>query len=231
MPEAQSVRSMFGRIAGRYDLANRLLSGGIDIYWRWRLTGWVRRQSPRVVADLATGSGDVAFALRRRLGPDVEVRGYDFCPPMLEEAREKGQRDARYRDIPFAEGDCLELPIPDQSVDAVTISFGLRNLENRHQGLQEMHRILRPGGYLYCLEFSQPYTVLRPFYYLYLKYILPIWARLLTGDKAAYDYLAGSIESFPTRSEISAEFLAAGFTQAKAIALTGSIVALHRARK
>ncbi|MDV7392998.1 class I SAM-dependent methyltransferase, partial [Arthrospira platensis SPKY1] len=74
MPEAQSVRSMFGRIAGRYDLANRLLSGGIDIYWRWRLTGWVRRQSPRVVADLATGSGDVAFALRRRLGPDVEVR-------------------------------------------------------------------------------------------------------------------------------------------------------------
>ncbi|MCD8482925.1 MAG: ubiquinone/menaquinone biosynthesis methyltransferase [Verrucomicrobia bacterium] len=197
MPESHSVRSMFGRIAGRYDVANRVLSGGTDIYWRWRLTGLVRSQQPDSVADLATGSGDVAFALRRRLGTGVRISGYDFCPPMLEEARVKGARGAMYKDIPFAEGDCLALPIDDQSVAAVTISFGLRNLENRHLGLQEMRRILKPGGCLYCLEFSQPYALLRPFYYLYLKYVLPLFARLLTGDKAAYDYLAGSIESFP----------------------------------
>lgn len=231
MPEANAVRSMFGRIAGRYDLANRLLSGGIDVYWRWRLTGLVRTQSPAIIADLATGSGDVAFALRRRLGKDVLIHGYDFCPPMLEEARSKGQQDPRYRDIPFSEGDCLALAIPDNCVDAVTISFGLRNLEDRERGLREMKRILRPGGCLYCLEFSQPFAVLRPLYYLYLKFLLPVWARILTGDKAAYDYLAGSIESFPTRRQLADEMHSAGFTRVSAIPLTGSIVAIHVAHK
>lgn len=229
MPEGKAVQSMFAGIAGRYDLANRVLSGGLDVYWRRVLVKRVAACRPARVADLATGSGDVAFALKRRLGPAVAVEGYDFCRPMLDEADRKKADDPLLAEIPFAFGDCLDLPMADDSLDVLTIAFGLRNLEERPRGLAEMRRVLRPGGKLFVLEFTQPDAWFRPFYYAYLKTFLPLIARVLTGDKAAYDYLAGSIEHFPTKALLTEELSAAGFTQVRAIGLSASIVAIHEA--
>lgn len=222
---------MFAGIAGRYDLANHLLSGGVDFYWRRILTGMVKAFGPKEVVDLATGSGDVAFKLRDRLGPEVPVTGLDFCEPMLNEARLKRGKKTNYADLIFDFGDCMALPLPDNSVDAVTISFGVRNFEDRQKGLKEILRILRPGGQLYVLEFSQPDRWFRPIYYFYLKYILPWIAALATGDKSAYDYLAGTIENFPTKEALAGQLELAGFDQVDATGLTFSIVAIHVARK
>lgn len=222
---------MFAGIAGRYDIANHLLSGGIDFYWRRVLTRMVRKRAPRDVVDLATGSGDVAFKLRDRLGTAVPITGLDFCEPMLDEARRKKANKASYTDLQFNFGDCMDLPLPTDSVDAVTISFGVRNFEDRQRGLQEILRVLRPGGTLFVLEFSQPDRWFRPIYYFYLKYILPFVAAIATGDKSAYDYLAGTIENFPTKRALSEQIQLAGFETVRATGLTCSIVAIHEATK
>ncbi|MGB0408712.1 MAG: bifunctional demethylmenaquinone methyltransferase/2-methoxy-6-polyprenyl-1,4-benzoquinol methylase UbiE [Opitutales bacterium] len=231
MPEGQAVSQMFAGIAGRYDLANHLLSGGIDFYWRRVLTRMVRASAPKEVVDLATGSGDVAFKLRDRLGPKVPVTGLDFCEPMLEEAREKKKAKRSYADLEFSFGDCMALPLENDSADAVTISFGVRNFEDRQKGLQEILRVLRPGGRVYVLEFSQPDKWFRPIYYFYLKYILPWVAAIATGDKSAYDYLAGTIENFPTKEALSEQLKLAGFESVNARGLSFSIVAIHEATK
>ncbi|MFP4070016.1 MAG: bifunctional demethylmenaquinone methyltransferase/2-methoxy-6-polyprenyl-1,4-benzoquinol methylase UbiE [Verrucomicrobiota bacterium] len=231
MPEGQAVSRMFAGIAGRYDLANHLLSGGVDFYWRRVLARKVKAFGPKDVADLATGSGDVAFKLRDTLGADVPVTGLDFCEPMLDEARRKKTEAPAYADIDFRFGDCMDLPLDDASVDAVTIAFGLRNFEDRQRGLKEIHRVLRPGGRLFVLEFSQPARWFRPVYYLYLKYILPRVAALATGDKNAYDYLAGTIENFPTKQALAQQLKLAGYDTVQATGLTFSIVAIHEATK
>ena len=224
---------MFGRIARRYDLANRLLSGGMDVYWRRRLVAGVSRQKPAEILDLATGSGDVAFALSRGLPPATRICGMDFCRPMLDEAEQKkaAAGEARYANVTFREGDGLALPIPDESFDAVTISFGLRNLADRVRGLREMRRVLRPGGRLFVLEFSQPHRWFRPLYYFYLEKLLPRIAGALTGDRGAYVYLNCTIEEFPDRAALSGEIRAAGFSQVTARGMTFGIVALHEAVK
>ena len=221
---------MFAGISGRYDLANHLLSGGVDLYWRYHLVRAVCLHNPTAAADLATGSGDVAFALRKKLPETCPIHALDFCEPMLEVARHKQQKRNLPGSLDFKFGDCLDLPLESHSVEAVTISFGLRNLEDRHRGLVEMRRILKPGsGSLFILEFTQPDNWLKPFYGFYLNQVLPRLARLATGDKAAYDYLAGSINQFPRKEDLSREILAAGFTNVQATGLTGSIVALHKA--
>lgn len=222
---------MFARIAGRYDRANRLLSGGIDLWWRRRLIKSVATKSPQDVLDLATGSGDVAFALARGLPAGTPITGMDFCQPMLDEAIKKQPDMPQATAITFAQGDGLNLPCADASFDAATISFGLRNMADRHKCLSELLRVLRPGGHLWVLEFSQPKGWMRPFYYFYLRHILPHVAALVTGDKGAYDYLGGSIESFPSHQGISSEMEAAGFQMDSVQRLTGGIVALHGGRK
>jgi len=229
MPDPAAVQSMFGRIARRYDLANRLLSGGADVWWRNRLVAAVRRRSPRDILDLATGSGDVALALARGLGPDVAITGMDFCVPMLDEANKKLAIAGHFPLVKFKPGDGLNLPLEDAQFDAVTISFGFRNMADRHRSLTEMRRILRPGGAMFILEFSQPWRWFAPIYFFYLRRILPTLAGWATGDKGAYDYLCGSIEEFPTHEGISAEIRAAGFSSVTVKRMTFGIVALHEA--
>jgi demethylmenaquinone methyltransferase/2-methoxy-6-polyprenyl-1,4-benzoquinol methylase len=230
MPDPKAVNSMFARIAGRYDLANHLLSGGVDHWWRLWLVRAVRDARPGAVLDLATGSGDVAFALADGLPRGVEVMGMDFCQPMLDEAVSKRSANPRWTKIGFKQGDGMALPLPDAAFDALTISFGLRNMADRHQALSEMRRVLRRGGRLFVLEFSQPYFWFRPFYYAYLKFLLPLVAGRVTGDRSAYEYLGGSIESFPDRARMSEEIRRAGFTEIRATPFTFGIVALHEAR-
>ena len=221
---------MFGRIAPRYDVANRLLSGGIDIWWRYRLVKAVRRAIPNRILDLATGSGDVAFALSRRISSAQPIIGMDFCQPMLDEAvKKQAARAPTGRNISFQQGDGLALPLTDESFDVVTISFGLRNMADRHRSLTEMRRILRPGGRLFVLEFSQPHAWFRPFYFFYLRRILPVFAGLITGNRAAYTYLNETIEQFPARAALSQEIRLAGFSRVSAAPMSACIVALHEA--
>ena len=230
MPEGIKVQKMFAGIAKRYDLANTLLSGGACHYWARKLVRLVAKEKPQQIADLATGSGDIAFALRKRL-PEAEIGAYDFCEAMLDVARERQQRQNTQPEIRFAFGDCMQLPLESDSTDALTIAYGVRNFEDRPRGLRELHRILRPGGKAFILEFTQPATLFRPFYYLYLKLALPLIAWAITGDRKAYDYLAGSIESFPPKEKLSEELRVAGFSEVRALGLTFSIVAVHIATK
>lgn len=222
---------MFARIARRYDFANRLLSGGMDLWWRNRLVAAIRRHQPHDVLDLATGSGDVAFALGAKLQKNCPIVAMDFCQPMLDEAEIKKAASSRFNHVTFRQGDCLALPLADMMFDAVTISFGLRNLADRHLGLKEMHRVLRPDGHLLVLEFSQPDRWFRPLYLFYLRTILPRIAGWVTGDRDAYDYLNRTIEVFPGRSALAAEISRAGFSEVKSRSMTFGIVALHEAKK
>jgi len=231
-PDPVAVEATFSSVAPRYDLANHWLSGGIDFYWRKCLVDLARQKQSTNILDLATGSGDVLFALRKGLDEKVRLTGLDFCEPMLEQARLKRDKNELVSENnQFLHGDCLQLPFEDQSFDLITISFGLRNLADREKGLSEMLRVLRPGGRLIVLEFTQPYLWFRPFYYLYLKGLLPWVARWLTGDRDAYLYLGSSISEFPNRAGLSREIQKAGFSQVQAKALTFSIVALHEAKK
>ncbi len=239
MPDPVAVNSMFSRIARRYDVANRLLSFGMDVWWRRRLVRAVRSGNPGVVLDLATGSGDVAFALARGLAAGTQITGMDFCQPMLDEAEAKqadavargGRGAERLARIVFRQGDGMALPLPDACVDAVTISFGLRNMADRHKSLCEMLRVLRPGGRVFVLEFSQPWRWFRPFYYFYLRHVLPRIAGWVTGDREAYNYLNDTIEQFPARPALEAELAAAGFRNVASRGMTCGIVALHSGSK
>ena len=190
------------------------------------------RDSCQQILDLATGSGDVLFALRKGLPDKTEITGVDFCEPMLKEAKNKREAKGLNENLnQFLLGDCLSLDFPDESFDLVTISFGLRNLSDREKGLKEMNRVLKPNGRLIVLEFSQPYFWFRPFYHFYLKLVLPWMARLVTGDREAYLYLGSSISAFPDRFGLVDEFEGAGFERVRFSALTFSIVALHQGYK
>ena len=231
-PDPTAVEATFSSVAKRYDLANHWLSGGIDFYWRKCLVKLARQNKPTDILDLATGSGDVLFALRKGLGKKLNLTGLDFCEPMLVQARKKRTvRGLEEGANQFLNGDCLNLPFKDDSFDLITIAFGLRNLADRAKGLREMLRVLRPGGRLIILEFSQPYFWFRPFYYLYLRGILPWVARWLTGDRDAYLYLGTSIAEFPNRKGLCKEIEKAGFQAVSARSLSFSIVALHQGRK
>lgn len=230
MPDPAAVNDMFGRIAPRYDLANHVLSLGVDHWWRRQQVRGVIRRAPLEVVDLATGSGDVAFALARKLPPEAGVLGLDFCQPMLDQANAK-KADFRGRaPIEFRFGDGLNLPLENDSVDALTLSFGLRNMSDRARALGEIRRVLKPGsGTLHLLEFSQPQAWFRPIYRFYLHHLLPWAARTLTGDKGAYDYLGDTIDGFPDRARMADEIREAGFSRVTHKGMTFGIVALHLA--
>lgn len=230
MPDPAAVNRMFGRIARRYDAANRILSGGMDRGWRRRLVTIAARENPGSVLDLATGSGDVAFALKERLPGKTRVLGVDFCQPMLDEAVAK-KSVSRWREDPALEfqwADAKSLPYADQTFDMATIAFGLRNLPDRCQALHEFRRVLRRGGLLLVLEFSQPSPWFRPVYFFYLRRLLPFIGGKITGDPEAYRYLDESIQAFPTRTALEAELREAGFTAVSSEAMAGGAVALHR---
>ena len=210
---------MFGRVARRYDRANHLLSGGLDFWWRRRASEIVRQWQPRRVLDLATGSGDLALTIARKL-PGVGITGADFSPEMLTVAREKGLNNT-------VVADALQLPFGEASFEVVTVAFGLRNMADWGAALAEMARVLVPGGHLLVLDFSLPRGILRPLYRAYLHHCLPWLAGLITGQKAAYDYLGDSIEKFPSGQEMCALMEANGFHRASAQPLSRGIVTIY----
>lgn len=221
--QSSLVRSMFASIAQRYDLANHLLSGGLDFFWRKRGAQFVKRWNPSRILDLATGSGDLALTIRAAC-PGAFLVGADFCHPMLRIAQRKGIET-------LITADGLRLPFADASFDALTIAFGLRNMESWPGGLAEMHRVLTPGGHVLILDFSIPPPPLRWLYRPYLHHALPIIATLLTGEKSAYDYLGESIEQFPRGEAMCAVLREAGFREPGCQPLTGGIVSLYTAER
>jgi len=218
------VRKMFGSIATRYDLANHVLSCGIDFYWRARAAEIVASWHPLAIADLATGTGDLALAMQKKL-PNSQLTGVDFLPEMLELAQRKGVRRVVL-------ADAMKLPFDDASFDCVTIAFGLRNLENCSAALTEMWRVLNAKGHLLVLEFSLPTTpVLRVAYRFYLHRCLPVLGSLLTQKKSAYDYLGDSIEEFPSANAMCELMRATGYVSPSFKRLTGGIVTIYTAAK
>lgn len=214
---------MFGRIAQRYDLANHLLSGGSDFLWRRRATKIVEAWQPRRVLDLATGSGDLALAIQRQL-PEARVMAADFSPEMLSVAKRKGVSEPVL-------ADALHLPFESESFDCVTVAFGLRNMADWSRALSEMARVLSPGGHLLVLDFSLPTGWVRSPYRFYLHRCLPVLASLVTNQKAAYDYLGGSIEEFPSGAAMVRLIEESGFTMATGHPLTGGIATIYTAQR
>jgi demethylmenaquinone methyltransferase/2-methoxy-6-polyprenyl-1,4-benzoquinol methylase len=222
--QAARVREMFGSIAARYDIANHLLSCGIDFSWRERAARIVTDWHPHSVADLATGTGDLALALQKKL-PNAEIAGVDFLPEMLELAKQKGLRQPVL-------ADAMNLPFDDSSFDCVTIAFGLRNLENCAAALLEMSRVIKSNGHLLVLEFSLPTTpILQAVYRFYLHRCLPLVGSFLTGKKNAYDYLGDSIEEFPSGGAMCQLMAENGFTSPTFEPVTGGIVTIYTATK
>ena len=218
------VREMFGSIAIRYDLANHVLSCGIDFYWRVRAAEIVDAWRPHTIADLATGTGDLARAIQKKV-PHAELTGVDFVPEMLDLARRKGVRRVVL-------ADAMKLPFDDASFDCVTIAFGLRNLENCAAGLVEMRRVLNARGHLLVLEFSLPTRpILRTAYRFYLHRCLPLLGAFLTQKKSAYDYLGDSIEAFPSGNAMCELMKETGYVSPSFEPLTGGIVTIYTAEK
>ena len=217
------VRKMFSAIAVRYDCANHFLSFGGDFFWRRRAARIVRAWQPARVLDLATGSGDLALSLRA-VCPAAQVVGADFCLPMLLVAQRK-----KLGNLVVADG--MALPFADGAFDVLTVAFGLRNMESWPGALAEMGRVIRPGGHLLVLDFSVPPAPLRWAYRPYLHHVLPRLAGLLTGEKAAYEYLGDSIEKFPCGPAMCALIESAGFTDSQCTPLSGGIVSLYTAQR
>ncbi len=215
---------MFGSIAERYDLANHVLSCGCDFYWRKRASDLVAVWRPQAVLDLATGTGDLALVLQKKL-PDAAILGADFSEEMLAIAKRKGVRLT-------AVADARQLSFADGSFDCLTIAFGIRNLPDWDAGLREMYRVLKPGGHLLILEFSLPRLSLwRATYRFYLHCWVPFVGATLTGQRSAYDYLAESIEKFPSGGAMLRLIEQNGFHSATAEPLTGGIVTIYTAEK
>jgi demethylmenaquinone methyltransferase/2-methoxy-6-polyprenyl-1,4-benzoquinol methylase len=217
-PEA--IAGMFGRVAARYDIMNRAMGGGLDLYWRRQLVRAVGKQQPARVLDIATGSGDVLLSLEKHHAYTESAIGVDFCLPMLREAQAKNVRN-------LLAGDGLRLPFRDATFDAVTISWGLRNFSDRPGGLREMRRILRPGGRAYVLEFSHPPDWLAPLYFWHMRHLMPKYAQFITTERGAYEYLGDSIRAFPRQAELAEMMLKAGFSAARWTDLTLGITAIH----
>ena len=229
------VRGMFGKIAGRYDLLNHLLSFNLDKRWRARTVDRVadilKRPNARVL-DLCCGTADILLALEARAGGAArpQILGSDFCHPMLVEARRKIS-DRRLRS-PLFEADALALPIAGETLDLITVAFGFRNLANYSQGLVEFARVLKPGGVLAILEFSQPTNpVFAGIYGFFSTRVLPRVGGMISGSREAYAYLPDSIRKFPGAEELAAHIRAAGFANVEFERMTFGAVALHVARK
>jgi len=226
----RQVAAMFGRIARWYDLLNHTLSLGMDIYWRWRLARAARPGPGGVVLDLAAGTLDVSRALCR-MYPDVRVAAVDFARPMLERGLPKLKDGLAARILP-AQGDGRRLPLPDESCDAATIAFGIRNIRPRMAAHREVLRALKPGCRFCILEFGTGRRKLwGGLYNFYLNSVLPGLGRIVSGDRAAYRYLAETIREFPDERQLSRELLDAGYARVFHVAMLSGIVYLHVAEK
>lgn len=226
----QQVKGMFDNIAHRYDFLNHFLSFNIDHGWRKKLVKELSKEPVKKVLDLATGTGDQAIAIARRL--DVSIQGLDISEGMLEVGRQKVKKLGMENRICMGVGDAEAIHFPDSSFDAVTISFGVRNFATLKKGLDEINRVLRPGCRVLILEFSHPRNTLLKFLYrVYSKTYLPWMGKRISGSGGAYTYLPSTIAAFPDGEDFLTRLKDSGFIEARQRRLSGGIVTLYTGRK
>jgi demethylmenaquinone methyltransferase/2-methoxy-6-polyprenyl-1,4-benzoquinol methylase len=220
------VRGMFAEIAPRYDLVNRMLSGGIDVWWRHVTVSRAPPPKRGAILDVCTGTGDLALAYAAKCEPEVMIVASDFCRPMLDRGIEKSARAGK--EIEWVEADAMALPFPAAAFDLVTVAFGLRNIADTSRGLAEMARVLVPGGRLAILEFSLPKNaIVRGGYLWYFRNVLPWLGNTVARNRSdAYTYLNQSVEEFPSGERLAALVRAAGFERIEMIPLSFGIATL-----
>ena len=226
----EQVAEMFDNIAGRYDFLNHFFSMGIDILWRKKAVRLLKKSEPKILMDLATGTGDFAITARR-LKPE-KIYGVDLSAGMLEVGRVKIKKKGLDHLISMQQGDSENLPFEADFFDAMTVGFGVRNYENLETGLGEMLRVLKPGGTAAILEFSKPRKFpVKQLYRFYFKNILPLLGRMISKDKTAYTYLPESVQAFPEGNEFLAVLNKVGYREAKCIPVSGGIASIYLATK
>jgi demethylmenaquinone methyltransferase/2-methoxy-6-polyprenyl-1,4-benzoquinol methylase len=220
LPEPQ-VRAMFDRIAGVYDLMNSVMTAGLHHRWRARAADMAALEPGDTALDVATGTGDLAIELSRRVGPEGEVVGSDFSEGMLDLARRKAP------ELRFEHGNALALPYDDDSFDAATVGFGARNFSDLPQGLREMARVVRSGGRVVILEITTPERPpLSLFFRLWFDRVVPLLGRF-AGDSEAYSYLPSSVRRFPNARGLGAAMTAVGMVDVRWLLTAGGIIAIH----
>ena len=227
----QQVEEMFDNIAPTYDFLNRFLSLRSDVLWRKKLVKSIAKISPANILDVATGTGDVAFQMARSLQPK-KIIGLDLSSEMLKIADKKASAKNLDTEIVFTQGDSENLPFEDNSFDAVTVSFGVRNFENLEIGLKEMLRVTKKGGRVAILEFTKPRKFpIKQGYNIYFKYILPLIGRIKSGDPDAYTYLFNSVQQFPEYEQFTNTLQKLGFKDVSFRPLTFGICTIYLGNK
>ena len=226
------IAEMFDAIAGRYDLLNHLLSAGIDRRWRKRAIQALSLTGRERVLDLCTGTADLAISAIRAQPPAARVLGVDIAHAMLRVGQEKIKQGRLSDRIALVRGDATRVPLADGAVDAITIGFGIRNVENTAAACGEMHRVLAPGGRIAILEFAIPATPgVRPLYLWYFNHVLPRLGRLISRHTSAYGYLPASVGAFASPDEFVTILRQHGFVDVAAARLTFGIVCLYTGRR
>ncbi|WP_410686357.1 bifunctional demethylmenaquinone methyltransferase/2-methoxy-6-polyprenyl-1,4-benzoquinol methylase UbiE [Chryseobacterium sp. R2A-55] len=225
----KEVEDMFDNIAPKYDLLNHVLSMKIDVLWRNTLVKWMNKDQPKLVLDVATGTGDLAIAVQK--GTGAKVVGLDLSQQMLNVGIDKIKKLKLDAEISMEKGDAENLPFDDNKFDAVSVAFGVRNFENLEKGLSELRRVVKENASVYILEFSKVEGFLGPFYMFYFKNILPQIGKLVSKDNRAYTYLPDSVNAFPFGEKMKNILLKTGFQKVEYKKLSLGIATIYKATK
>lgn len=228
---SRSVKKLFENVAFSYDIQNSVLSLGTDIAWRKKLASILEIPSNGLILDAATGTAEVALEINRQ-HPEMRIIGIDFSPSMLDIGIKKTRTSGRWKSILLSAGDICNLPFEDNLFDAITISFGIRNVGNRQKGIMEFYRALKPGGKLFVMEFAYPDNrFMKSIYSFYFRYILPPVGNFIARTRGAYNYLVESVDGFPSPERFKGELSSAGFGKIAIINLTFGIARIYRGIK
>src|SRR5690625_465428 len=227
----ERVHHVFEKIYDNYDSMNSIISFKRHVSWRKDVLRRMNVEEGSNILDVCTGTGDWALALASEVGDLGKVTGLDFSQNMLKVAQEK-QAENDLKQLEFIQGNAMQLPFPDHSFDYVTIGFGLRNVPDYETVLQEMYRVVKPGGKVVCLETSQPTLIgFRQLYYFYFRFIMPLFGKIFAKSYDEYAWLHESAKDFPDKDELKKMFLATGFSHVEVKSYTGGVAAMHMATK
>lgn len=230
LSKKKQVEQMFDNISSNYDLLNRILSMGIDVSWRKKVVKSVQKAKPSTILDIATGTGDLAIAMAK--ATDAKITGFDLSAGMLEVGRKKVSEQNLANRIEMIQGDAENMPFADHSFDVITVAFGVRNFENLSKGLDEIYRVLKPGGKFIILEFSQPESFpMKQLYAFYSKNILPKIGKQISKDQSAYTYLPDSVKAFPYGEKMKNILKSSNFVQPFDKKLTFGIASIYESLK
>lgn len=226
----QEVEEMFDNISGNYDFLNHLLSLQIDKRWRNNIVKDITKTHAKNILDVATGTGDLAIEIAKK-NPNAKIVGYDLSQKMLNVGIQKVEQNHLENQISMVKGDAENMPFDDETFDAITVAFGVRNFEDLDKGLQEMNRVLQKGKMLYILEFSKVEGILAPLFQFYFKNILPTLGKIISKDARAYTYLPDSVEAFPSGKALKKIILSQGFSKVEFKKLTFGIATIYYCTK